>query len=356
MSLYTADKNNHRLLSSSSLQSLRQEVKQILISDTLLSEEDFYPETESNYIPRKLVLRKLVNFDQTFNKERIAGFISNAHQKDESFSRITQACEFILSDASAQFSGLLILASGSGQLAVHLSSELNESQMAQLSHQMVGVDISHNMTLQGAALLSKNQNGVKSVYRAVTANCTSFDSMACKIPELSQEVPLLTISHGGARYFAQGRIKEFLESVAAFPKGSRVVITEVGAEIHQLMYDLACQADSMPTLDVLTFPTPTLSSSSSCWNLTYYYFLHQHYHHSSGFRSYIDKLVQAHYFAMMDLGERHVNSQFECFNTILLGIAGTRKQAVHLCELHCRGGQELVQLTNNLPIPNQCLP
>jgi hypothetical protein len=332
-------KNNHRgLISSSSLQSVRQEVKQTLISDTVLCEEDFYPGTESHHIPRKLILKKLVNFHQIFNKEDIAGFISNAHQKDESFSRITQACQFILSNASAQFSGLLILASGSGQLAAHLSSELNESHTTQISHQMVGVDISHNMSTQGAALLSKVQNGVSCeiVYRAVTADCASFDRMASKIPELSQEVPLLTISHGGARYFAQGRVKDFLESVAAFPKGSRVVITEVGAEIHQLMYDLACQADSMPTLDVLTFPS--LSSYSSCWNLTYYYFLHQHYHHSSVFRSYIDKLLQADYLAIMD--QLQYNSYIECLNAILLEIAGTRKQAVHLLELHCRSGQE----------------
>jgi O-methyltransferase involved in polyketide biosynthesis len=97
------------------------------------------------------------------------------------------------------------------------------------------------------------------------------------IPELSQNTPVLIVSHGGARYFAENGENRFLESVSAFPKESRVIVTEVGFELYKLMYNLACTADSIPNLDVFDFSDIESTSHHNCWNLSYYYFLTQQF-------------------------------------------------------------------------------
>jgi hypothetical protein len=310
------------------LEFFRGKIKEFLLSNELLCEESFYQETEISYIPRKSVLKKIIGFKNTFKQNSIAKFISMAHQRDESFDIIIQTCRSALN--SQKFSCLIILASGSGQLASHLLSELEYTHIQNISEKIYGVDISHTMSAYGAKKLST----VSYIdYIPVATDCTSSECMKFWIPELSQNTPVLIVSHGGARYFAENGENRFLESVSAFPKESRVIVTEVGFELYKLMYNLACTADSIPNLDVFDFSDIESTSHHNCWNLSYYYFLTQHYTQSPLFRSFIDELIG---YPQNGLDAECRNCYY-CINFILLEIAGYRKQPVYLVDLYCAG-------------------
>jgi len=272
-------------------------------------------------------MKKLVDFKNAFNKDSIPVFISMAHQRDNSFETIIQSCCSAMNNQ--KFSCLMILASGSGQLAAHLLSELENPHIQSISERIYGVDISHTMSTHGAKEIS---NFPYINYIPVTADCTSFEDMKKCIPELSQNVPVLTISHG-ARFFAENRETPFLESMSAFPKGSRVIVTEVGVELYELMHSLACEANSMPELEVFNFPDIKNASRHNCWNLSYYYFLIHHYIQSLSFRSVIDELIG---YPQYRRGAECQNC-CSCINFILLEIAGCRKQPVYLLDLYCAG-------------------
>jgi hypothetical protein len=235
------------VLTPSSLDDIRLDVKQILISTGLLGQTDFYQTEGISYIPQKLVLKKYLNFKYTFDQAIVSRCIFKAHQRDQSFEKITQCLQAVLSNSEQEFSCLLILASGSGYLTSHLLSELQNGQLQSINHTVYGVDISPTMNRHGLEIFFRtNAQSLDVRYHPVISNCASFDDMSGHILELTQAAPVLTVSHGGVRYFAEGQERLFIESLSTFPENSRFIITEVGNELSELMYKLAKSTTSNP--------------------------------------------------------------------------------------------------------------
>lgn len=334
-------------LTPSLLDDIRLDVKQILISTGLLDQTDFYQAEDICYIPQKLILKKYLNFKYTFDQAIVSRCIFKAHQRDQSFEKITQSLRAVLSTSKQEFSCLLILASGSGYLTSHVLSEFQNGQLQSINHTVYGVDISPTMNRHSLEIFSKiNAQSLNVRYQPVISNCASFDDMSSHILELTQAAPVLTVSHGGVRYFAEGQERLFLESLSTFPVASRIVITEVGHELSELMYKLADLTTLNPNLEVLHFSLEDEVTWHNCWNLTYYYFLMQQYLQSVSLRSYIDNL-----YSLIDTPNTcSMMSQdfFICINFILLEIAGSRKQPVHLLDLQCTGHSKHLNPNNGL--------
>ncbi|MCB0211207.1 MAG: hypothetical protein KDJ52_17845 [Anaerolineae bacterium] len=338
MHLNGLTERNHRLealLTPLSLSDIRREVKQILISTELVSEADFYQREDVGYIPNKLVLKRQLNFKYTFDQSIIARCIFEAHERDKSFEKITQRCKTVLSSAEFNFACMLILASGSGYLTAHLLSGLQRSQLEGINHTVYGVDISQTMNRHGLEVFSRiNTQSLQVRYRPVISNCASFDDMSSHILELTQDTPVLTVSHGGVRYFAEGHEELFIKSLATFPENSRFIITEVGHELSGLMDNLAHATASSPNLELLHTSNENDVTWHQCWNLTYYYFLMQQYLQSALLRTYIDTLYDQIYTSETANGVTH--DFFTGINFILLEIAGAREQPVYILELRCK--------------------
>ncbi len=321
---------------------VRQKVKNILITAHELQKGDFYTATDITHLPKKLALKQRVNYQHAFNNQMIAQTITLAHQRDESFHPITQAVQAILKKSEQRFSCLVILASGSGHLASHLASVLDAQQRAQINHTLYGVDISSTMSKQSRQNFINHYTGIPTrlEYCAVTADCTSWANLSDSIPELIGDAPVLTISHGGARYFAQHKETELLETLAKFPTDSRTIITEVGTELYQLIYHLADKAKTSKLLNVYRCSDQKDVDHYACWNLTYYYYLLEQYMHSSVFHTFIDSLLNPNCHLCTHSHDMHytdsivgVQNTLSCINLIFLEIAGARKQPIHLLEL-----------------------
>ncbi len=229
---------------------IRQEVKRILLAETELTTQDFYQQNRLDYLPRKLALKRLVDFHQTFATEAIARFIALAHREDESFLPLAKQCMTALTTTETEFAGLIILASGSGQLVTYLCQALPDALKGRFNYQLYGVDVSDTMSAQSAALLSCAEGSLPAQvkYQPVTADCTRFENMARQIRSLQEKRPFLVVSHGGLRYFAPGYIHRFLQSMSEFPAGSTILLSEAGIEMRPLMHEIMQTAITMPTL------------------------------------------------------------------------------------------------------------
>lgn len=323
---------------------IRQQVKALLISTQELQQNDFYEDINIAYIPKKFALKRRLNYEYTFNSQTIAQTIFMAHQRDQSFQPITLRIQAILAEINQPFSSLIILASGSGYLAAYLASTFDEMTQAKINQKIYGVDISDTMCVQSHQNFLNHQanhsTGIE--YHVVRADCVSWPSLASAIPEFMDNTPMLIISHGGARYFAQDREEEFINTVTAFPKGSRTIITEVGAELRQLMDRLAAQAEIQDPLTVQRYPVQQNTVNYVCWNLAYYYYLMQLYAHSATFRHFINSLTKPGCHSCTSFYNGNgikadnnltISEELSCLNLILLEIAGARKQPIYLLEL-----------------------
>jgi len=324
--------NNQHLLNQ-----LRWASKEIFIGNNIFSHKDFYVEDDMNYLPKKMLLKEILNLNETFQKNIIAASIATAHQKDDSFRKITDSCRSKLNGINSKFSSLLILANGSGQLVSYLINNLTNSNIKNINYKIYGVDISQTMSHFGETNFYKNQSpkGKDIVYYPVTADCTSWLALQTAIPELLQNRPVLTISHGGARYFIEDKEQEFLNSFCHYPAGSYLIITEVGIENYELIKKLAVMADTKLNLDVVISPCKSVNNFYDCWNLTYYYFLMQQYEQSAIFCQFIDEFLKNKHIKFIGSNHNHLNQ----VSLTLLEIAGTRKQPIYSLDIYNTQGK-----------------
>jgi hypothetical protein len=312
----------------SGIQQLRVTSKALFIDHSILVSKDFYSSTEISYLPQKNVLKVKLDFNATFQQDVIAQSISVAHQKDESFEKIMSACKAELHNLGKNFSALMIMASGSGQLTPYLLEHLSPCNIRKISHKIYSVDISQTMSDNGRINFYKTgeMSNYAIDYNPVTADCTSYTMLQESIPELSQLDPLLVISHGGARYFVMGNERALLESFRQYPSGSSMIITEVGDENYKLLHNLVAMADAINGLNVSVSPQQDTLEQYYFWNLTFYYFLMQQYQKLPSFQTLIDNFL-----AEQNITNTH-NYQW-LVSLILLEIAGMRKQTVHTVQI-----------------------
>lgn len=286
-------------------------IKKFLIAQNILKPEDFYLEENIQYLPQKTILKSKINFNQTFDQDIIAENIAFAHTQDQSFSKIIQACHQAI--CQQEYACLMVFASGSGQLVRQLLQQLSNVEKQKIANKIYGIDISSTM----AAYTQEHLNGC---YTAIVADCLSFTDMQSKIPELSEDKPILVISHGGLRYFANSisQQTQLLTSFAFFPKQSKLLLSESGYEFYPLLDNIKQIAYTIKNIKLNKFPENDQDKQDySCANLTYYYFLMQLYYQSESFQIFINNL----------------NYKAEDLHRLLLTVAGQRQQAVYFLDL-----------------------
>lgn len=302
------------------INSVRLQTKRSLISRHGLTEGDFCNRPSLSYLPYSSAIRKHVRLMPFFENPAIARHMQEMHKFDQSFHLMARELIEVLQRSGNSVPTIAAFACGSGQINQRILSVVGQQPAI-----IYGVDVCEEMLRSTQRLmmdaLDQRPSSTQSV--CVKADVREWDELSAQIPALRNGEPVISVSHGGARYFADGHEEKLIDCFARFPKGSEFIFGEVGDEFEPMMRRLLQAATDHDAIECDT----TVHSLKHCnylfFNASYFYLLLDAYYADPSFKASVESHVSL---SLIADGGGHEPLAEAAITRFLMEVAGERLQ------------------------------